>query len=30
VLQRHPVTYGVNLAAICVFGVVVFFCLCVL
>jgi hypothetical protein len=29
-LQRHPVTYGVNLAAVCVFGVVVFFCLCVL
>ena len=29
-LERHPVTYGVNLAALCVFGVVIFFCLCVL
>jgi hypothetical protein len=29
-LERHPVTYGVNLAALCVFGVVIFFCLCAL
>ncbi len=29
-LQRHQVTYGVNVAAMGVFGVVVFFCVCVL
>jgi hypothetical protein len=29
-LQRHPVTYGVNLAAMFVFGVVISCCVCVL